>query len=459
MAKATAKPAPKPKKGKREERPVIYKEESAEILSGRDGKLLTPTMAKKNLGWQTEEEAGVEFGEDYMIKDRLGHKVRLVNNDNNRPIYMSNVEGLRLEQIEGRWRYNGQTIIITDTGRVGNGQHQQLALIFAQQDIDAEPERWAEKWPDGKIAIPNTIVYGIADDDAVLNTMDGGKPRTLTDVLFRSDFLKDTAYHLRKSLANMLSYSVRVLWERTGAMRASDAYNPGRTNGELIDFLVRHERLVKAVKHVWAEDEQNALSKYVKAGTAGALMYLMAASQTDPDAGYFDARRETKLKFPLWDKAGEFFTLLRDSKELKPIRDAIQKFEDEDGNQTISPQERIALVILGWRAFLANGKVTTKDLNLVYHTDEDSGETRLVEHPTIGGIDLGPKVNQADEEEEGLGDTDLDAESEAELEDMGDGDFSAEDGEEAQEMSDDDTEVDMEEEEVKPKGKKVKAKK
>lgn len=413
-------------KSTKAERPIIYKDVKLDVLDGKAGRgWLTADDAKKLLGWRTEEEAGETFAEgDWVLKDRTGNKVQMVNNDHNRPLYQSNVEALCQEQLYQRWKFNGETIIITDTGRVGNGQHTLTALVLGQQDVEADPDKWSEKWPDG-LKIAKAVIYGIEDDDSVMNTMDNGKPRSLTDVLFRSEHLKKVKPQLRKSLAAVLSFAIRVLWERTGAMRPGEAYDPRRTTGEMLDFLARHEKLVKAVQHVWAEDEHNALSKYVKAGTAGALMYLMASSDTD-GAAYLKARRETKLKFTHWDKAEEFFTLLRDNKELKPIRDAIDGYKDPDtGEATITPQERTAIVIKGWRSFLANDSIKAKDLTLSYRTDDDTGERYLMEFPTVGGIDLGPKVNQAEDEEVEDETEALEEELDAELAAMGDSDYTA----------------------------------
>lgn len=449
-----AKAKPAVKKVKKAEREIIYPDVSAELFDGiKDRDLIDADMAKTMLGWTTEEQAGETFGEDFLLKDREGKKVRQTNNIINRPLYQSNVEALLQEAMEGRWKFNGEPIIITDSGLIANGQHQLTMLVLGQQDVEANQERYATRWPDG-LKIPKLVVKGVPESDEVLNTMDTGKPRSLTDVLFRSDKLKHIKPHLRRSLANVLSFAVRVLWERTGAMRATEAYNPKRTTGEMLDFLARHEKLIKAVEHVWAEDEHNALSKYIKAGTAGALMYMMACSQSDPDA-YFKTRRETKLKFGLWEQAEKFFTLLRDNADLKPVRDAIDgKKDPETGEANITTQERIALVIMGWRAFLANDTVKAKDLKLVYRPDEDTGEEHLAEFPTLGGIDLGPKVNQAEDDvDQDESDAETETEADAELAAMGDNDYQPD--EEAEMMIEERAEEEGPKK-VKPKKKKAK---
>lgn len=64
---------------------------------------------------------------------------------------------------EGRWRYNGETIIVSKTGRLLDGQHRCLAVVKAG------------------IAIEVALVDDVDED--VFDTLDSGKKRSAADVL------------------------------------------------------------------------------------------------------------------------------------------------------------------------------------------------------------------------------------------------------------------------------------
>jgi hypothetical protein len=70
----------------------------------------------------------------------------LEHNQNNRPISDQHVQRIARQILEGKWKYNGDTIKISDTGDVLDGQHRLWAIIEAQ------------------IAVDTVIVYGIERD-------------------------------------------------------------------------------------------------------------------------------------------------------------------------------------------------------------------------------------------------------------------------------------------------------
>ncbi len=406
-AKPTAKPvtAPKMKKGKPlwADREVVYDKVNVEILDGQDGRdLYTVEMAKNLLGWQVEDDAGEKFGDDYTLKDAEGRKVRLTNNTTNRPWYGGNTEAFKQEILFRRWVFNGEPIIITQRGLVGNGQHQSIALIMAEEERLANPKAWKKHW-DEPVAIPKMVVFGISDEDHVIDTLDTGKTRSLADILFRGPHFASVKPNLRRVLAKICEGAIRVLWERTGAYKGSEAWSPRRTHGEMMHFLSRHPKVLDAVRHIWEEDEPtkiqtpdgeksvNPIGSVVRPGMAAALLYLMAAGETKEESGYASKRRESNVDFSLWDKACEYWTLVGKGDDCKGVREAVLSYWDDTTETGATPNQKAAAAILGWHYYLEHGAA------------DDYEQLRIAEgddHPDCGGIDLGPKM-QADEEDDG----------------------------------------------------------
>ena len=90
-------------------------------------------------------------------------KALLDKNTNNRTITKSHLAMLKSEILDGNWQYNGQPIIIGQTGRLLDGQHRLTAVI------------------ETGIPIETAVVRGV--DEEAFVTMDTGKVRGGSDVL------------------------------------------------------------------------------------------------------------------------------------------------------------------------------------------------------------------------------------------------------------------------------------
>lgn len=89
----------------------------------------------------------------------------LQNNDHNRRMSSSEVDHIASAIIAGRWRPNGDTIKITEAGRLADGQHRCQAVI------------------ESGIAVPTLIAFGVADTKDVMATIDTcGRTRTVRDL-------------------------------------------------------------------------------------------------------------------------------------------------------------------------------------------------------------------------------------------------------------------------------------
>lgn len=381
--------------GQSKHREVTYPAIQVSIKVGDDP--ITVEYAKQLLGWQEEPE-GKKFGEEYVkeVKSLVGVKVRLHNNVNNRPIYISNVHDLCQEHLRKRWRINCENLIVGKTGLILNGQHCLLSLILAadlwNKDKDKYPEWTTEP------TMEKLVAFGCEESDDVVNTLDTGKRRSLMDCIYRSDLFKNLEGKDRRTVAKICEFAVRQVWSRTGV---GNAFSPGLrgTHAEFLDFIDRHPKLLECVKHIFEEEgegeDSKKISRVISCGYAAGLLYLMGCSKTDPAAYHeADPPNENMLDWSEYDKATEFFVFLAGKdKKLSAISQALGKMVEDDDSST---QSKVAVIIKAWNLYSTGQLITVEALQLEYVTNDD--ERTLNEFPILGGIDLGnPKDIVEDE--------------------------------------------------------------
>ena len=380
------------------ERSVVYPEIKTRLAAGEDA--LTVEQAKELLGWTEDRDRAREAGcNEPLFTDLEGKKVYCLNNLTNRPFYSSNADTLKQEILNRRWRFNFEPMIIGTHGSILNGQHTLVALCLAEQErtSDKQKHHWEGSW-DGPCTIEKLIGFGCPEDDSTVNTMDTGKPRTLTDVIYRSPYFAKLKSAYRIKCSRMASYAVRFLWSRTGA---SDAFHPRQTHAESLDFIDRHPTLLKCVKHIFSEDGDGNITAFFSPGYASALLYLMGCSATDGDVyRNMDSPKEgKKMDFSRMDRAEEFWVLLASGhNDVLEVRYAFGALTNEKDGSGGSLQERIAILVKAWGCFVAKEPITAKTLVLRYITDED-GIKHLGESPILGGIDIG-STKEKDEDPE-----------------------------------------------------------
>jgi hypothetical protein len=383
---------------------------------------ITCQMAKEVfLGWTEEVEGGEKFGDDFHLKDINGVKVRLLNNGRNRQLTYSWCLQLAYDILNRFWAdsrntppgtapeasftTNGETIIIGRTGQVLSAQHRLIALVLACQIwAGKDKAHWQKLWPE-EPSIEAYVITGVDESQTTTKTLDNVKPRTMADVLFTDStfFPKMKSSKERGRATRILEYAVRTLWKRTWAKR--DAFHPTFSHSEALDFIQRHERIKKAVQHIYEEDSAGGVSKYVSPGVAAGLLYLMGYSTADPASvdkyRESDSPSERKLKLDqaVWDKAEDFFTLLaqQDTQpEFVAVRDSCRpgtnSFYFAKGEERGSEEERVGILIKAWGQFLSTGKTTPEGLKLRY--DLKDGDPLLDEWPTLKGIDRGTRKDE-----------------------------------------------------------------
>ena len=389
MTTATPK-AKKPKKAKKVENlePVRYPEIRAMIHTAENP--ITVQLAKDLLGWTPESNH--DYQDTYFLVDETGTKVRLVYNTRNRPYTDSWCRTLAQDILNHNWAdsrngddmsLNGETIVISKYGQVLSGQHRLIALVLAEQ-MRTKPEQvkhWKEVWGKDEVSIEGVVIYGVSESPKTVRTIDNARSRTLSDVLFTEKAFADVDPSGRKTLCRMVDNCVRILWSRLG--RVEDEWSPSRTHSAALDFIASHPTVLKAVKHIYDENDGQGISRYVPPGAASAMLYLMGMSATEGKS-YHEASTKGEMICDLanWDKACEFWTVLSSGSELGAIRSKIASLVN--GGRL---NEKLNIIALSWHQWLQNMEPEVSDLELEYHTNED-GITSLLSDETFGGIDL-----------------------------------------------------------------------
>lgn len=370
------------------ERESLYPEIRVDLRTGENA--LTVQEAKDLLGWS---ESPGESKTPYLLKDRYGKAIWCLNNIPNRPLTMGDVETLVQEHLRKRWVFNFETIIISLTGRILNGQHSLISLILAAQDWEKDKEKYEGVW-DVEPTMEKLIGFGCSEDSKTINTMDTCKSRTFAHVVFMSPFLekvKGTAK--RNKIAKICEYALRLLWERTGTGNEIKK----RTHAESFAFLENHPRLIQCCLHVIEENgegtekdakgnpiDKNKVSRYLALGSAAGMMYLMGSAATDVEAYKADPREES-LDWELWEKAQDFVTnLAGGEKKLSGLDKTVKDLLSTRGSLSLS--ERKALMAKAWIQYLESGEVGPIKLKF---TENEFGASVLSETPLVGGIDIG----------------------------------------------------------------------
>lgn len=379
---------------KKTEREILYPEVSVKKCYGEQA--LSFETVKKLLGW-SESPSPELPNEPYLFKDYHGkpiwcHNV-ITKTYRNRFLTWPNVLALKQEHLRRRWKRNGETISIGKSGFVLNGQHQSIGFCLACQEWNANREDW-DTWS-SEPTMEKLVVFGIEEDDDTVNSMDTAKPRTLVEVIERSEIFSKLKNTARKECAKMTDHAIRLLWHRLGIKL--DAFAPRRTHSEAMDFIGNHSRLLDCVKHIYEENRESKISEVLSPGYAAALMYLMAGSSTPPEK-YHDAEiySEQNIDLENYDKASDFFVLISgQSQEMSPLQAAITSLKRDALDKR---EARIATLIKAWILFVSNTPLTKEGLKLEFVRDGDI--QKLAECPTTGGIDRGnPKDDLSSDED------------------------------------------------------------
>lgn len=413
-----------------QERPIVYPTVEAKVYAGEDA--ITADLAKQVLlNWETEKEFQLRsiaenpgtkpeqwaFA-DFLLVDEDGQKVNCWNNLDNRPFDLNWCRGLAQTILNGQWAgpttvpggtVNGSTVVISQTGKVESGQHSLVALVLAWQTWWKNKKAWPfwEDFANGPV-IETIVVTGVSEDRRVMSSIDNCKPRSVSDVFYTSDLFRKLVSADRKHCSRMLAAAVDLLWKRTD----TKGY---KTNSEVVPFVDRHGKLIKAIDHLFVEDcaaDGRKISNLkLSSGQCAALCYLMGCSTSDGDAyrnGF--PPQEKGLDWSNWDKAKQFFALLGGSNEMEPVRKALLSLQGSDptDEQNLGMggrlPEKLAILAKAAAVFFGDNPrpITDEDVKLNYNTLDDKGaklpdgQIKLLDAADFGGIDVPEKVKIPD---------------------------------------------------------------
>lgn len=245
------------------------------------------------------------------VDDRLVARVEMVTperaeqllalNTINRGISGSVVDKYARDMRDGRWRLNGQTIKLTTSGQLLDGQHRLEAVKKARR------------------AFPAIVVEGVPE--SCLASLDIGHKRSLGEIL------RDRGEVNTASLASAL----RWLWMLKHEVIL--AANTSPTNGEMLELLELHPDIRNGRRYA------ASLRDFMGSGITAALHFVFSEKNAD--------------------QADAFFERLVDGVELastSPIyqlRERLIKIRASHRIRT-AEAERVALAIKAWNAFREN---------------------------------------------------------------------------------------------------------
>ena len=400
----------KPKKVKKVEREAIY---TTHQVNGIDIPLesltLTSEIAMELLDWEDEEvyrvrklkenpklkPESVGYGENFLLKDVGGLKINCWNNIKNREFDPRWCQKIVQDILNRHWRFNGESIVIGKTGLVISGQHRLIGLILAAQEWEEGKNKhhWREVWPEVP-TIQACVWTGIEEDQKTVNTIDNTRPRHESDAVYTSDIFSDLEPGEKKLCSRMLGKALNLLWTRLNCHGSFEKYQTVATS---MEWLERHGRLKRAVRHIYGCNQERVLSHNLRlsVGECSALLYLMAQSKSDPDDyRNGDPPSEEQLDFSLWERAEEFWLQVsKGHKNLEPVTKALQALIDLEGGRGT---EKRAILAKAWAQFGVNHKATESDLVLEYDEKDGVPTGKLKDAPTFEGADQGERVPGSD---------------------------------------------------------------
>lgn len=179
-----------------------------------------------------------------LTPELAGHL--LEHNKINRPISDGHVQRIARQIIDGKWRFNGDTIKIAESGDVLDGQHRCWAVIEAKQPVDT------------------IIVSGIERDAfATIDTL--RKPRSGSDVIA----LNGQELH-RNTIAGTLSWLIR--WQRGVLERWREPTNKVENADIEAAFQAHNKGIVRAV-------ERSMTIRRIANPSIMGFVYYIAANQ------------------------------------------------------------------------------------------------------------------------------------------------------------------------------------
>lgn len=201
----------------------------------------------------------IETGSKVLVTPAMAMDL-LSANTLNRPLSDPHVKRIAAQITSGKWRFNGDTIKIADTGDVLDGQHRLWAIV------------------ESKVAIETIIIRGIERDAfATIDTI--RKPRSLGDTVA----LSGNARH-RSTIGAALAWLIR--WQQHN-LEAYKAPKNRIENSDVEQALIDNPGMVRAAERAHgirniANTSIMAFLYYIVANRNEDLAERMMKTLTDP---------------------------------------------------------------------------------------------------------------------------------------------------------------------------------
>lgn len=238
-------------------------------------------------------------------------RLYLSKNAANRPINQTMVHVHATAMLDGEWHLNGEPIIISETGRLLDGQHRLTAII--ESDVEVQL----------------VVVKGVAE--AAFSTIDTGKVRSLGDVLAIEG--ETNCLNLAAAIGNVHRALNGKLDDRSR--------KAAPTNSQGLEVLESHPGIRESLRKIAGNKWPAGHSM----GLYASIHYLIGMT---PHA----ARRD------------EFFEAIRSGVALGKTHPAFvirRRVENSMRQQSsmMTQLEKTAILILGWNAFASGEKVVS----------------------------------------------------------------------------------------------------
>ena len=79
------------------------------------------------------------------------------------------------------------------------------------------------------------------------------------------------------------------------------------------------------------------------------------------------------------------------AESLAPLRSALEQLES---GGSLKRDEVFGMTIQAFLAWVDNEPISAKTIELDKHHDDETGAISIIDHPLIGGIDLGPDATE-----------------------------------------------------------------
>jgi hypothetical protein len=333
---------------------------------------LTSDDCKALIGW-TEEPQDEDWGKEFVLKDKFGRKIALLNNPSNRPFKLALAEQYAQEHLQGNWALNLETIVIDKQGNIPQGQHRLVGFILAEQTRRISPKLWGTK----PLLFEVALGFGVSPKPETANTYDLGSGRKLGDVLYRhQEFAEEVTDKEQRKISRVLAGTIRLVWLRVGGKQVSFAPRLHPRAG--IEFYGKHPAILDSVTEIVKLDQgeegnKKLISSLVTLPYASALHYLMKSS---PNADEGQA-----LEF--WESFASGVGLGKGSAILT-LGKYLQTVSADSGSQR---DKILGAIIKAWLLWV-DGKQAknVKDIRVKLTKNED-GKFTPAEFPRIGGLD------------------------------------------------------------------------